>query len=91
MGFGKWLGGGIGWAVGGPIGGLFGFALGAMFDNTVNIVPVKGNGRPDPGTSYRHQTTPDDFLKALLVLSATVMKADGRVMKSELDYVRHYL
>lgn len=85
--FAKWIAGGLGWAIGGPIGGIFGFALGAMFDNTVGVDAVSGNGT---GGNYRHQTTPDDFLRALLVLSATVMKADGKIMKSELDYVKKY-
>ncbi len=83
--FAKWIGGGLGWALGGPIGGIFGFALGAMFDNTVSIEAVQGNGQE---TAY--QTSPNDFLKALLVLAAAVMKADGKVLKSELDYVRKY-
>jgi len=26
--FGKWIGGGLGWAVGGPIGAIFGFVIG---------------------------------------------------------------
>ncbi len=85
--FAKWVGVGLGWALGGPIGGIFGFALGSMFDSTVNVEEVPGNIDP---TAYRHRTTPDDFLKALLVLSVTVMKADGKVMKSELDYVKSY-
>lgn len=86
MKFAKWIGGGLGWAFGGPIGGVFGFALGAMFDNTVNIQATAGTGT----NNFRHQTTPDDFIKALLVLAAAVMKADGKVMKSELDYVKRY-
>lgn len=86
--FAKWIGVGLGWALGGPIGGIFGFALGAMFDNTTGVDPVEGQGGGD--SSYRHRTTPDDFLKALLVLSASVMKADGKVMRSELDYVKRY-
>ncbi len=89
MKFAKWIGGGLGWAIGGPIGGVFGFALGAMFDNTVAIDMVEGTGQQGGG-NYRHQTTPDDFLRALLVLSAMVMKADGKIMKSELDYVKRY-
>ena len=31
--FGKWIGGGLGWAFAGPIGGILGYAIGSMFDN----------------------------------------------------------
>lgn len=31
-----------------------------------------------------------DFNVSLLVLSAAVMKADGKIMKSELDYVKRF-
>ena len=33
MGYGKWIGGGIGWAFGGALGALFGYGIGKMFDN----------------------------------------------------------
>ena len=36
------------------------------------------------------QTLRGDYAASLLVLIAAVMKADGRVMKSELEYVRRY-
>ena len=29
--YGKWIGGGLGWAFGGPIGAILGFAFGSMF------------------------------------------------------------
>ncbi len=40
--------------------------------------------------SVREKTLRGDYAASLLVLIAAVMKADGRVMKSELDYVRRY-
>ena len=40
--------------------------------------------------SVRGKTLRGDYAASLLVLIAAVMKADGRVMKSELDYVRRY-
>lgn len=85
-GFSKWIGGGLGWAFFGPIGGLLGFALGAVIDNIeVSTQTVQGN-RPKP-----NNTTTGDFLVSLLVLVAAVMKADGKILKSELDYVKLYL
>ena len=80
--FGKWLAGGLGWAFLGPIGGLIGFALGAMVDGQDNVLN-QGNTRI--GT-----TTQGDFISSLVVLIAAVMKSDGRVLKSELDFVKEF-
>lgn len=37
------------------------------------------------------QTQTGDFTVSLMILAAAVMKADGRVLKSELDYVKQFL
>lgn len=80
-GFGKWIAGGLGWVFFGPIGGIIGFVLGRLFE--------------DAGEKDSYQTVGDtepqrDFNVSLLVLSAAVMKADGKVLKSELDYVKQF-
>ncbi|HAW52775.1 MAG TPA: molecular chaperone DnaJ, partial [Flavobacteriales bacterium] len=31
--YGKWIGGGLGWAFAGPLGGILGYAIGSMFDS----------------------------------------------------------
>jgi DnaJ like chaperone protein len=80
--FAKWLGGSLGWVVGGPIGGLLGFLVGSMFDSTT----VQSSTRTTRGV----RTTQGDFGMSLLVLVAAVMKADGKVVKSELDYVKQF-
>jgi len=82
--YGRWVGGGLGWAFGGPIGGLVGFMFGSMFDGNENASHQQhpyAEGSP---------TQSGDFSMSLLVLSAAVMKADGIVKKSELDYVRRF-
>ena len=77
-GYSQWVGGGLGWVFGGPIGGILGFALGSMFE---------GMNKGD----YSYRGTPrGDFAMSLLVLSAAVMKADEKVVKAELDYVRSF-
>jgi DnaJ like chaperone protein len=81
--FGKWVGLGLGWALGGPIGGILGLAVGSIFDTGTTAV----TGHP---RDLRSTTLRGDYAASLLVLIAAVMKADGRVMKSELDYVKHY-
>ena len=81
--FGKWIGGGLGWAFGGPIGALIGFTVGSMFDG--------GKSQTQRGASgYSGRTTTGGYVMSLLVLVAAVMKADGKVLKSELDYVKKF-
>lgn len=92
MGFGKWIGGALGWAMGGPIGGMIGFAIGAMADDK-SIKGVRTNTQQQTQTNYRqyrHQTQSGDFASALIVLSAAVMRADNRLLKSELDFIREF-
>ena len=89
MKFGKWVGGTLGWAMGGPIGALLGFVIGSAFDHgTITI--ESGRAIPGAGAGPHTTTRPGDFTAALLVLAAAVMKSDGRVMKTELDYVRAF-
>lgn len=86
--FGKWLGGILGWGVAGPVGALVGFSLGYLWDNATQPPRyIKGDGRRRQHT----QTHQGDFNVSLLVLSAAVMKADERVLKSELNYVKGFL
>jgi len=90
--FGKWVGGGLGWALGGPIGALLGFAIGSMIDQTRVEMITGGDPTYNPtGNPYRHHTTASDFTMSLLVLSAAIMKADGKVLKAELEYVKTFL
>jgi DnaJ like chaperone protein len=90
MSYSKWIGGALGWAMGGPIGGLLGFAIGYIADDST----FKGSKSNASGQrnyeQYRHHTRSGDFSSALLVLSAAIMKADSRLMKSELDYIREF-
>lgn len=76
--YGKWITGGLGWALFGPIGAILGFAIGSVFDSmeTTKI--------------YTGETSRNGFIVSLLVLVSAVMKADGKVLKSELDYVKRY-
>lgn len=81
---GRIFGAGLGWAFAGPIGGLIGWWLGGQMDDGQNKPPIFNQ----PG---QQATRPGDFAVALLVLVAAVMKADGKVVKSELDYVKQFL
>ena len=79
-GYGKWVGGAIGWALGGYIGGILGYQVGKFLSSGVQI-----------GERNQGGTRSGDFAMALVVLSAAVMNADGKVLKSELNFVKKFL
>lgn len=76
---------GLGWAFGGPIGGIIGYALGSLFSGT-GLFGMRSEVNEQFGTTSEQR----DFNVTLLVLSAAVMKADGNVKRSELDYVKRF-
>lgn len=78
---GKIIGFGAGWVFMGPIGAIVGFAIGAIYDVAASELPRREDG----------QTTVTDFTMSLLVLVAAMMKADNKIVRSELEYVRLYL
>lgn len=86
--FAKWIGGALGWTLGGPIGGVVGFSLGYLWDNASLETGYDFSQSP-PLNQRKSQS--GDFTLSLLVLAAAVMKADNRVLKSELAYVKAFL
>ena len=91
MSFGKWIGGALGWAGGGPLGGVIGFALGALIDNISGVdAPQQQTGSRSQKQRQSSDTTGGDVAMSLVVLTAAVMNADGRVTQRELDYVRRF-
>ncbi len=87
----KWLGSGLGWAVAGPLGGVLGFVLGSVVEaGSQEHQADTGQGRVGGGFRNAQQGSTSDFTAALLVLCAAVMKADGKVVAGELDYVREF-
>lgn len=80
---GKWITGGLGWAFFGPIGGILGFVVGSLFDEGISSQGTTGYQTGQP-------TTQGGYVMSLLVLVAAVMKADGKILKSELDYTKEF-
>lgn len=70
---------GIGWWLGGSLGAIIGAIVSTM---------IKTEG---DATSRPYARQQEGFVASLLVLLAAVMKADDRVLKSELDYVKVHL
>lgn len=91
MGLGKWIGAGIGFATGGIIGALIGGAIGSLFDNVTVSTSNSSSSVMDNQFQQQQQMSQNDFYISLLVLMAAVMKADGIVKKSELEFVKKFL
>lgn len=82
MGFGKWIIGALGWAMFGPIGGILGY----YFTSKLEDLAEAGTGEEQ----YWNQGQRNSFLMSLLILSAAVVKADGKVTTAELSRVREF-
>lgn len=89
MGAAKWIGGIIGFMAGGPLGALAGYALGSLFD--VNTDSAGGGYEQGQTESARYTGQRNSFLFSMLVMASYIIKADGRVMHSEMEYVRRFL
>ncbi len=73
------LGASLGWWLMGPVGAVLGLVFGSLAEEWSD-------------SKEEMQSNPrDSFVVSLLVLMAAVMKADGKVVRSELDYVKIYL
>ena len=82
----KLLWGGIGWITGGPIGAIIGYTLASIYnENQGNNWQYRSHQRQYP------QTRPGDFIVSLLVLFAKVIKADNKILKSEINFVKSFL
>ncbi|GER58775.1 TerB family tellurite resistance protein [Patiriisocius marinus] len=77
-------------------GAIAGFFLGSMIDQMNGSKGQRTKGGGGMGEIFRQQTqrgstvSPADFELNLLSLASFVIKADGKVSQSELDYVRQY-
>ena len=105
MAVGKWIGGFLGFMTAGPLGALAGVALGSLFDamlDGVNTPETQGTFDGQSGFesqayggAYHQQQTyqgqRNSFLFSMLVLASYIIKADGRVMHSEMELVRNVL
>ena len=83
----KWIGGILGFALGGGIlGAIAGYALGSLFDTS--------SDGPDPladSPAKSQERARNNFLFSLMVLSAHMIQADGKIMHSEMEFMRRFL
>lgn len=89
MSLGKWILGGLGFAVGGPIGALVGVLIASAFEtgNAIN----QSQDYPNGSSQRAQRATQGDIRVSIIVLIACVMKADGQVLKSEVNFIKPFL
>lgn len=78
---------------------IIGFFIGSFIDNYQGTMerlkregfdPRQARSADDLFSFYQQRAQTNDFPTMLMALSAAVMKADGKVLKSELDYVKAF-
>lgn len=88
MSLGKWILGGLGFAVGGPIGSIIGVLIATLFEKN----GADNHSSTSTNRTFRAQrTTAGDVRVSIIVLIACVIKSDGRVLKSEINYIKPFL
>jgi DnaJ like chaperone protein len=82
------------------LGAILGFFIGNLIDNYQNVVRTAKTQAQKEGRSYnpedlfqyyQQRSSQNDIPTMLMALSAAIMKADGKVLKAELDYVKLFL
>ena len=84
MGLGKWIVGGLGWAMFGPLGGILGYYFASRMEKLSEAAAQQGESQ-----SW-NQGQRNSFLMSLLVLSSAVMKADGKITAKETATLRAF-
>ena len=92
MGLGKWIAGYLGWIVLGPVGGLLGFLVGTIIESISDKSGQQSQDTAFDGDSgNQQQGDRNSFLLSMLVMAAYIIRADGRIMHSEMELVRNFL
>jgi len=84
----RWVAAVVGFFVRGLSGALLGFFIGSVLDN---MLGRKGGSAKSVFEDFtRQNVSSKDFELKLLSLCSIVIKADGQISQSEMDYVRQY-
>jgi len=96
MALGKWIGGFLGFiTTGSVLGAIAGYAIGSLFDRDDSIETyTRGTQGVYTGSNQQareFEGQQNSFRFALMVLSAHIIQADGKIMHSEMELVRKFL
>ncbi|WP_315281738.1 DnaJ domain-containing protein [Prevotella pallens] len=104
MALGKWIGSALGWILSGGnvLGAIAGYCIGSMLSEATSTAE-RDNGFNGNGNTFRNDYSDtqfnqrpfeedrNSFLFSMLVLSSYIIKADGKIMHSEMNCVRNFL
>jgi dnaJ domain protein len=104
MALGKWIGSALGWILSGGnvLGAIAGYCIGSMLSEATSTAE-RENGFNGNGNTFRNDYSDtqfnqrpfeedrNSFLFSMLVLSSYIIKADGKIMHSEMNCVRNFL
>ena len=93
MGFSKWIGGIVGFMAMGPLGALAGILLGSMFEGgAMNAAPFgESSYGGNSSAEDRYAGQRNSFLFSMLVMASYIIRADNKIMHSEMEFVRQFL
>jgi len=83
--------GGLGFTVGGPIGAIIGIVVASLIDVGNSWKALEGEKGTTVNRKFTKAQMANDYRMTFLVMFAAVMKADGKIMKTELDVVKRFL
>lgn len=84
----KWITGALGFVMSGPIGAIIGVAMGHFLEELGKSVNITQTSNTSTKTSRQSH---NEFSISLVVLMAAVMKADGKVLRSELEFTKQHM
>ena len=104
MALGKWIGSALGWILSGgnALGAIAGYCIGSLLSEATSTAE-RDNGFNGNGNTFRNDYSDtqfnqrpfeedrNSFLFSMLVLSSYIIKADGKIMHSEMNCVRNFL
>lgn len=104
MALGKWIGSALGWILSGGnvLGAIAGYCIGSLLSEATSTAE-RDNGFNGNGNTFRNDYSDtqfnqrpfeedrNSFLFSMLVLSSYIIKADGKIMHSEMNCVRNFL
>ncbi|MBF1482046.1 DnaJ domain-containing protein [Prevotella pallens] len=104
MALGKWIGSALGWILSGGnvLGAIAGYCIGSLLSDATSTAE-RENGFNENGNTFRNDYSDtqfnqrpfeedrNSFLFSMLVLSSYIIKADGKIMHSEMNCVRNFL
>lgn len=104
MALGKWIGSALGWILSGGnvLGAIAGYCIGSLLSDATSTAE-RENGFNGNGNTFRNDYSDtqfnqrpfeedrNSFLFSMLVISSYIIKADSKIMHSEMNCVRNFL